>query len=394
MFYKLLYCANMDASKVCTQRKKMKTIGITGQSGFIGSFLRNYLLFVEPKKFKVVEFEDSFFNKQEKLESFVKKCDVVIHLAGMARGEEAEVYNTNIELTSKLIDALEKTDSKPQVLFASSTHEKSKSGFGRAKKESRKAFATWAKRNKAQFVGLIIPHVFGPFVKPYHNSALATFCFQLTSGKKPNLLSDGELNLIYVENLVLKIIGFIDENESNDKLSISCDKGLKVSELIGTLTNYRDVYLKKNIFPNLNDEFDLNLFNTFRSYIAETDRRLFLEKHQDERGYFCEASKDQGIGGQVSYSLSKEGIERGNHFHTRRIERFCVIEGKAKIKIRKIGDKEVHSYVVSGDRPSIIDMPIWYAHSIVNMSKEPLLTLFYSNEIFDKDKPDTFMEKV
>ena len=41
-------------------------------------------------------------------------------------------------------------------------------------------------------------------------------------------------------------------------------------------------------------------------------------------------------GGQVSYSTTKPGITRGNHFHTRKIERFAVIQGEAIIKMRKI----------------------------------------------------------
>ena len=99
-------------------------------------------------------------------------------------------------------------------------------------------------------------------------------------------------------------------------------------------------------------------------------------------------------GGQVSYSTTKPGITRGNHFHTRKIERFAVIKGKAKISIRKIGTKDFMEFYISGDEPAFIDMPIWYTHNITNIGDENLTTLFWINEFFNPDDPDTFFEKV
>ena len=86
-------------------------------------------------------------------------------------------------------------------------------------------------------------------------------------------------------------------------------------------------------------------------------------------------------GGQVSYSTTKPGITRGNHFHTRKIERFAVIKGEAEIAMRKINTKKVFKFNLSENEPSFVDMPIWYTHNITNTGQSELITVFWINEI-------------
>ena len=79
--------------------------------------------------------------------------------------------------------------------------------------------------------------------------------------------------------------------------------------------------------------FETQLFNTFRSYIdMDQINPAPIVQHTDERGFFSELIRTE-IGGQFSYSTTLPGITRGNHFHTRKIERFMVIGGKAKISL-------------------------------------------------------------
>jgi UDP-2-acetamido-2,6-beta-L-arabino-hexul-4-ose reductase len=118
-----------------------------------------------------------------------------------------------------------------------------------------------------------------------------------------------------------------------------------------------------------------------------------LTKNTDDRGSFIEVIK-LGIGGQVSFSTTVPGVTRGNHYHTRKIERFTVIKGKAIIELRRIGTKEVLKFYLDGDSPSYVDMPIWYTHNITNVGEEELYTQFWINEWYNPDDPDTFFEKV
>jgi UDP-2-acetamido-2,6-beta-L-arabino-hexul-4-ose reductase len=39
-------------------------------------------------------------------------------------------------------------------------------------------------------------------------------------------------------------------------------------------------------------------------------------------------------------------------------------------------------------------MPTMWVHNITNVGTDELLTLFWANEIFDQDRPDTYPEQV
>jgi UDP-2-acetamido-2,6-beta-L-arabino-hexul-4-ose reductase len=116
-------------------------------------------------------------------------------------------------------------------------------------------------------------------------------------------------------------------------------------------------------------------------------------KHTDNRGSFVEIMR-ANTSGQFSYSTTKPGITRGNHYHTRKAERFAVISGKARIQLRKIGTTDTIEYELDGEKPSFVDMPIWFTHNISNIGKEELITLFWINEPYNPDDPDTYFEKV
>jgi UDP-2-acetamido-2,6-beta-L-arabino-hexul-4-ose reductase len=144
----------------------------------------------------------------------------------------------------------------------------------------------------------------------------------------------------------------------------------------------------------LNSTFELNLFNTFRSYFDHSNYNpVYLKKNADQRGIFIEAIKSF-VGGQFSFSTTVPGVTRGNHYHTRKIERFIVIKGKATIDLRRIGTTELYHFELNGDQPSFVDMPVWYTHNITNVGDEELITLFWINEFFNPDDPDTYFENV
>jgi UDP-2-acetamido-2,6-beta-L-arabino-hexul-4-ose reductase len=71
-----------------------------------------------------------------------------------------------------------------------------------------------------------------------------------------------------------------------------------------------------------------------------------------------------------------------------------VVRGEAIIRIRRIGDEQVREFRVSGASPEFISIPALCTHQIENIGSEELLTMFWSNEIFQASDPDTFFEKV
>jgi len=390
----------------------MKKIGITGQSGFIGTHLFNTLN-LQKEVFQTIPFEDVFFNDEEKLNHWVSQCDVIVHLAALNRHNEPHIiYDTNIRLVKQLIAACKETNSKPHIIFSSSKQEERDNLYGRSKKEGREILIEWARRNNSQFTGLIIPNVFGPFGHPYYNSVVATFCHQLTHGESPKIETDAEMKLIYVGELVKEIISVaicnslsvsnIEEvKQKNDTDSIIKEtfiiphtSVMKVSGLLKKIQDYKIAYFEKGEIPPLNNTFERNLFNTFLCYLDhKTFFPFILKKNTDNRGSFIETIK-LNSGGQVSFSTTVPDITRGNHFHIRKAERFAVIKGKALIELRKVGTDKVMSFELDGETPSFVDMPIWYTHNIKNIGNEELYTIFWISEHFDASDPDTFFEKV
>jgi len=414
---------------------KMIKIGITGQAGFIGTHLYN-TLGLNKEKFERIDFKDEFFLQDEALDAFVKQCDVIVHLAAMNRHNDPDVlYKTNIELVRKLVDSIERTNSKPYVIMSSSLQEERDNLYGRSKREGRELFNQWADRNDAAFTGLIIPNVFGPFGVPFYNSVISTFSHQIANGLEPKIEVDTELKLIYVGDLVEKIIELatkyndsteedkkkaFSENESTAEIPESTEDRerelqckiynsqlgkperlihvehmaeYKVTELLEKLKGYREQYQVNGVFPDLSDWFEFSLFSTFRSYIPTEHFPVKYTKHADPRGVYVEAMKFCS-GGQAAFSTTVPGITRGNHFHIRKVERFAVIQGKASIKLRKYGTEEVIEYILDGSEPAYVDMPVWYTHNITNIGDTELLTLFWINEFYDPSDPDTYFEEV
>ena len=369
-------------------------IGITGQEGFVGQYLYNTIgLF--PEEFEQIPYHIDYFKDQKKLEGFVSQCDVIVHLAAMNRhNDPAVLYQTNINLVKQLIAALEKSNSKAHVLFSSSSQEEIDNLYGRSKKEGRELLVDWASKANGKFTGLVIPNVFGPFGHPYYNSFIATFSHQLTHDEQPKIEVDGEVKLIYVGELVAIILDEIRSKKSNPLFVILHTSINKVSEILTLLEGYKEQYFLAGIIPQLNSKFELNLFNTFRCYIdIKHHNPVKFTQHKDVRGAFVEVIR-LNVGGQVSFSTTLPGITRGNHYHTRKIERFAVIKGKALIQLRRIGTEEVLDFYLDGDKPSFIDMPIWYTHNIKNIGKEELYTNFWINEFYDPTDADTYFENV
>lgn len=377
----------------------MIRVGITGQPGFVGTHLYN-TLGLYPNEFERIPFEDAFFQSEEQLRAFVKQCDVIVHLAAMNRHPDPQViYETNLQLVRQLIDAMEAEKVAPHVLFSSSTQEELDNLYGQSKREGRELIEQWAARNNASFTGMVVPNVFGPFGRPNYNSFIATFCHKLTHGETPQVLQDSAVRLIYVGSLCNHIIERIKSVKAEqapviERDCVPYDFEKKVTGILALFNNFKELYFDQGIIPPLADIDEVNLFNTFRSYMDNASHfPVKLVQHADPRGVFVETIK-LGVGGQVSFSTTVPGITRGNHYHCRKIERFTVIKGKARIQLRKVGTDEVLDFFLDGSEPAYVDMPIWYTHNITNIGDEELYTQFWINEWYNPADGDTYFEQV
>ncbi len=368
-------------------------IVITGSEGLIGWHLRVFLFTKASESYgsassvpiEVVCCNRAQFNDDEHLLSAVEDADVVVHLAGMNRGDEDQIAKVNVDLAQRLVEFLKKTNSTPQVIYSSSTHADGNSKYGISKRTAGERFAQWSAETGGKFCNLILPHVFGEHGKPFYNSVVSTFAYQLANGETPRIDNDGQLCLLHCQDVAAEIWERIETGFSGEARPDGSP--IKVSELLERLQRLVSRY-QEGAIPNLDDPLDHRLFNTWRSYLPHEERLKDLKLHADERGDLFEAIRVDGKG-QVFLSTTHPGVTRGDHFHTRKVERFLVLSGKAKIRLRKVMDDEVFTYEVNGDKPQAIDIPTLHTHNITNVGDEPLVTLFWAGEHFDLENSDT-----
>lgn len=101
----------------------MKTISITGASGFVGTSINKYF---SNLGYKVLTISRKDLNQKENLEKIINSSDIVINLAGaniIQRWTEEYkkiLYSSRIETTKKLINAIKNVEQKPEILISTS----------------------------------------------------------------------------------------------------------------------------------------------------------------------------------------------------------------------------------------------------------------------------------
>jgi UDP-2-acetamido-2,6-beta-L-arabino-hexul-4-ose reductase len=370
----------------------MTTIGITGGSGFIGGHLALYVQ--RQPGGTALCCPRAAWDDPGALRTFVSRCHAIVHLAGMNRGEDSDVYSVNTSLAHKLASALADANAKPHVLFASSTQDSLDTAYGQSKRDAGAVLARWAEQACAPMSVLVIPNVYGAGCRPFYNSVVATFCHELAHGEVPQVHIDKEIELISVNDLLQEIWSQIQNPPSGIvRRRITGAARMTVSRLLTILHSLRDSYFDKDAVPDLSDPTIRSLYATFLSYLPAQRLTHCPPLHTDQRGSLAEIIK-LAQAGQVFFSTTKPGVTRGNHYHTRKVEWFCVVRGKAAIRLRRVGTNKVDEFNVCGDAPQFISIPVMHAHHIENVGEDELLTMFWSSEIFSAEDADTFFEKV
>ena len=101
----------------------MKTIAITGASGFVGTSLTKYF---SDLGYKIIPISRDILNNNKKLEETLNQTDIVINLAGaniINRWSESYkklLYSSRIDTTSKIVTAINSVQNKPKLLISTS----------------------------------------------------------------------------------------------------------------------------------------------------------------------------------------------------------------------------------------------------------------------------------
>ncbi|MFC9333927.1 NAD-dependent epimerase/dehydratase family protein [Arthrobacter sp. NPDC057009] len=363
-----------------------KRVTVTGSGGFLGFHTRSLLLSSGREPAGVTL--GASFDLAKAVES-IDGADRLIHLAGVNRGTDLEIRDGNILFARQLAAVITTCQLPPRaIVFANSTQAGNGTTYGTAKEQAASILAAAAAEVGSEFFDCRLPNLFGEHGRPFYNAVTATFCQMLADGRTPEIHEDRELRMLHAQSAAELLVGDCDAESSHSLIETT-----SVSDLLERLTRISAVYSDGSI-PSLETDFDRDLFNTYRSHLSPEKRVIQLDRRRDDRGSFFEVIRSHRSGGQTSFSTTHPTVTRGQHFHRRKIERFSVLAGTAKISMRKLFTNEVLSFTVNGDKPVAIDMPTLWTHNITNTGPDALYTMFWSNELFDPAAPDTFPEEV
>lgn len=341
----------------------------------------------QPAPFNLVQLGHADFDDDQTLINALAGTHAVLHFAGVNRADNDDIVEAaNPAIAQRLIWGCEQASVRPHIVYANSTHEASDAPYGRSKRIAGKILSNATDR----YSNLVLPHIFGEGARPYYNNVTATFIDKILKREKITPNPDGRVALLYAGLAAQEAIDAVTQGLTGDINPKPCS--MKVPELLDKLQGFHDLY-RANTYPDVQDDFDLALFNSYRAASYPDGWPRPLKLNADARGTLFEAVKGGG-GGQCFLSTTEPGLTRGNHFHLSKVERFLVVQGEALIRIRKVLSDDVWEYSVSGDAPSPVDMPTLHTHSIENVGDTPLLTLFWTHDLFDPTNPDTFADMV
>ena len=384
---------------------------VTGAKGFIG---QNLVAAIKRQDdAELLEFD--LGHPETVLDEGLAQADVIFHLAGVNRPENPEDYAAgNAGFTQRICERLALLGRKPAIIFSSSIQAALDNPYGVSKRRAEEALLKYAGQSGAPVSIFRMKNVFGKWCRPDYNSVVATFCHRIARDL-PITISDPEQNidLVYIDDAIEAMIGEVQSPKPEKPyLGVEPSYRITLGGLAGTLRGFR-AGRESLVLPDMSDPFIHKLYATYISYLPKDAFDYALTQRADARGELAELLKSPSIG-QIFVSRTRPGITRGHHYHDTKIEKFVVLEGDAAIRFRDVRHEnavsglepeaqnpaaaaqgsELLEYRVSGKEFRVVDIPPGYTHAIENVGKSDLIVLFWANQVFDPEKPDTFAEIV
>jgi UDP-2-acetamido-2,6-beta-L-arabino-hexul-4-ose reductase len=364
---------------------------ITGADGFIGKNLRIRLH--ELGYSNVVGIVSS--SSLEELTSAVAGADFVFHLAGVNRPKDPVEFSTgNTGFTQTLCAALHSSGRHLPVAFASSTQATLDNPYGRSKKDAEDALLAYAQATSAPVHILRLTNVFGKWAKPNYNSAVATFCHNITRGL-PITVNDSRapLQLVYIDDVLACLTRLLDlPNAPGSWPEAAPVHTTTVGQVADTIREFA-LGRQSLITDRVGTGLVRALYSTYVSHLPPASFDYTVTRHVDPRGEFVEMLKTPDSG-QFSYFTAHPGITRGEHYHHSKTEKFLVIRGTAHFGFRHVESGELHEVVTRGGEARIVETVPGWTHNITNVGDDELIVMLWANEIFDRDHPDTIAMRV
>ena len=361
---------------------------ITGAKGFMG---RNLVATLQARPDTELDLIDVDSTPAE-LEAAAARADFVFHLAGVNRPlTPGDFAKGNSAFTAHLVELL-KAAKRPPILLSSSTQASSDNDYGRSKLAAEEAVFTYAKETRSPVYVYRLTNAFGKWSRPNYNSVVATFCYNMARDL-PIAVSDEKhiIRLIYIDDIVQEFLQALSGHPTlgnagycqvRPEYPVSLGR---IVELLGQFRQTRDTL----DIPDQGDPFVRKLYATYQSFLPPDRLSYKPTCHTDERGSFTELLHF-GARGQVSVNVSLPHIVKGEHWHHTKHEKFIVVAGHGIIRFRCAWDDAIYAYDVTGNPPTIVDIPPGYTHNIENLGDDPLVTIMWASEAFDPEHPDTY----
>ena len=365
---------------------------VTGANGFIG---KNLLMhFQEKGGIEVVPFTRE--NRIDDLPVLLDGVDWVFHLAGINRPQSSDEFATgNTGLTEQLCAAIKASSRKVSVVYASSIQAERDNDYGSSKRAAEDALLAMQQDTGNPVYIYRLPNVFGKWARPNYNSAVATFCHNIARDL-PIQINDpsATIRLVYIDDVVDNFMALLVGIESispridNAFVKVLPEYRISVGELVDQLNRFkatRDNLIAEPVGKGLVRA----LYSTYVSYLTPECFTYPVQQHGDSRGVFVEMLKTPDAG-QFSFFTAHPGITRGGHYHHSKTEKFLVIKGKACFRFRHMLTGEFYVLHTSGEYSEIVETVPGWTHDVTNVGDDELICMLWANEIFDRDKPDTF----
>jgi UDP-2-acetamido-2,6-beta-L-arabino-hexul-4-ose reductase len=364
---------------------------VTGSDGFVGKNLCIHL--------RELGFHDiSFLTRATPagdMATAVAAADFIFHIAGTNRPQDvAEFARGNVDFTASLCRVLLDARRATPIVYASSTQAAFANPYGRSKAAAEAVLDEYAVAVGARVHNLRFRNIFGKWSRPNYNSVVSTFCYNIARGL-PIRVDDpaAPVSLVYIDDVVNAMAAFLDSGAAGD----AAMRAMPVYETtVGALAAQIRAFKESRetlITEPVGAGFVRALYATYVSYLPRDNFGYAVARHTDPRGTFVEMLKTRDSG-QFSYFSAHPGMTRGGHYHHSKTEKFLVIRGRALFRFRHIVTDERFELRTSGDSPQIVESVPGWSHDITNVGDDEMIVMLWANEIFDRDRPDTFKHAV
>jgi UDP-2-acetamido-2,6-beta-L-arabino-hexul-4-ose reductase len=361
---------------------------VTGSNGFIA---KNLIAELKNRGFYEI-FEYNRYTDSKLLKNYCKESDFIFHLAGVNRtSNDNDFIASNINFTNELLSLLKSHNNRCPILISSSIQSELDNPYGKSKKAQEEIILNYSIENNVKVFIYRFPNIFGKWSRPNYNSAIATFCYNI-SRNLPIRIDDTSkvITLAYIDDVVNQLINNLNDFSNKKQIfyELNTTYSITISSLVDILLSFKS-YRNKHEIPEISNHLNKKLYSTFLSFLPLEDLKYDLVTNFDNRGSFSEFLKSDDKG-QISINVSKPNITKGNHWHHSKTEKFLVVFGNAIIRLRNVYLQSIVEFNVSGEKLEVVDIPPGFTHSITNVGTGDLITLIWANEKLNQKAKDTY----